>query len=136
MLRTKQVLGGSSLKKLKVILDTVGPDGVLRDQYMHCGAGQSFRTSGRGVQMQNLKRLPPQPRGIAELFDPQQDWTNEELAENVRQCFTAHHPQGSLIVGDFSSVESRGLAYLAGEQWKLAVPMPEGMLLRSSTARL
>lgn len=119
MLQTKQTLGGSSLKKLKVILDTVGPDGVLRDQYMHCGAGQSFRTSGRGVQMQNLKRLPPQPRDIAELFDPMSVWTNDELAENLRQVFTAHHPQGALIVGDFSSVESRGLAYLAGEQWKL-----------------
>lgn len=119
MLRTKQTLGGSSLKKLKVILDTVGPDGILRDQYMHCGAGQSFRTSGRGVQMQNLKRLPPQPRDLAELFDPMSVWTNDDLAENVRQVFTAHDPQGSLIVGDFSSVESRGLAYLAGEQWKL-----------------
>lgn len=119
MLRTKQTLGGSSLKKLKVILDTVGPDGILRDQYMHCGAGQSFRTSGRGVQMQNLKRLPPEPRDMAELFDGHSVWTNDDLAENLRQVFTAHHPQGSLIVGDFSSVESRGLAYLAGEQWKL-----------------
>ena len=119
MLQTKQTLGGSSLKKLKVILDTVGPDGFLRDQYMHCGAGQSFRTSGRGVQMQNLKRLPPQPRDMAELFDPTSVWTNDDLAENLRQVFTASQPQGSLIVGDFSSVESRGLAYLAGEQWKL-----------------
>ena len=119
MLHTKQTLGGSSLKKLKVILDTVGPDGFLRDQYMHCGAGQSFRTSGRGVQMQNLKRLPPQPRGMAELFDPTSVWTNDDLAENLRQVFTASQPQGSLIVGDFSSVESRSLAYLAGEQWKL-----------------
>ena len=119
MLQTKQTLGGSSLKKLKVILDTVGPDGILRDQYMHCGAGQSFRTSGRGVQMQNLKRLPRKHRDMAELFDPTSVWTNDDLAENLRQVFTASQPQGSLIVGDFSSVESRGLAYLAGEQWKL-----------------
>lgn len=118
MLETKQILGGSSLKKLQVILDTVGHDGRLRDQYLHIGAGQSFRTSGRSVQMQNLKRLA-QPRDMLELMDDESEWTNEDLALNLRQVFTASHPQGALIVGDFSSVESRGLAWLAGEQWKL-----------------
>src|SRR5690606_32660614 len=42
-----------------------------------------------------------------------------KLAENIRQVFTSEHPDGRIIVGDFSSVESRGLAWLAGEQWKL-----------------
>lgn len=118
LLETKQILGGSSLKKLQVILDTVGSDSRLRDQYLHIGAGQSFRTSGRSVQMQNLKRLA-QPRDMLELMDDGSEWTNEDLALNLRQVFTASHPQGALIVGDFSSVESRGLAWLAGEQWKL-----------------
>lgn len=117
LLRTKQILGGSSLKKLPVIELTTGEDGQLRDQYMHVGAGQSYRTTGRGVQMQNLKRLH-NPRDMSALFGTGA-WTNTELAENMRQLFTAHHPGGSLIVGDFSSVESRGLAYLAGEDWKL-----------------
>jgi hypothetical protein len=57
MLQTKLTLGGSSLSKLEVIKRLVSKDGRLRDQYMHAGAGQSMRTSGRGVQMQNLKRL-------------------------------------------------------------------------------
>src|SRR5213075_2901051 len=47
----KQTLGGSSLKKLKVILDVTAEDGRLYDQYLHCGAGQSLRTTGRSVQM-------------------------------------------------------------------------------------
>lgn len=122
LLVTKQILGGSSLKKLQVILDTatMQPDGTyrLRDQYLHAGAGQSLRTSGRSVQMQNLKRLS-EPANMSELNDPGSDWDNTKLAENLRQVFTASHPQGRLVVGDFSSVESRGLAYLAGEEWKL-----------------
>lgn len=119
LLRTKQVLGGSSLKKLDVIERVTGEDGQLRDQYMHIGAGQSYRTTGRGVQMQNLKRLHNQ-RDMSELADPDPwgSWSNSHLAENMRQLFTASAPTGSLIVGDFSSVESRGLAYLAGEDWK------------------
>lgn len=118
MLKTKQILGGASLKKLQVILDTTGPDGRLRHQYVHAGAGQTYRTSGRGVQMQNLKRLAV-VKDMATLDDPAVDWTTDELAENIRQVFTARSPRGALIVADYSSIESRGLAYLAGEKWKL-----------------
>lgn len=117
LLRTKQVLGGSSLKKLAVIERTTSEDGQLRDQYMHVGAGQSYRTTGRGVQMQNLKRLH-NPLLMVDL-DGGLAWNNHQLAENMRQLFTASSPGGALIVGDFSSVESRGLAYLAGQHWKL-----------------
>lgn len=118
LMETKQILGGSSLKKLQVILDTVGDDGKLRDQYLHIGAGQSWRTTGRSVQMQNLKRLK-EPANMDELQELDIQWSNEKLAENLRQVFTSSHPDGFLIVGDFSSVESRGLAWLAGAEWKL-----------------
>src|SRR5690606_27019605 len=56
LLETKQEIGGSTLSKLPKILDLVGPDDQLRDQYLHVGAGQTYRTTGRGVQMQNLKK--------------------------------------------------------------------------------
>ena len=119
LLRTKQALGGSSLKKLQVIIDTTGDDGRLHDQYLHIGAGATYRTTGRGVQMQNLKRLHGQGDDMQELKDPATDWDNGKLASNLRQVFTASDPQGQLIVGDFASVESRGLAWQGGEQWKL-----------------
>jgi hypothetical protein len=122
MLHTKQTLGGSSLKKLVTILDTVVPDPHggyrLKDQYLHAGAGQTLRTTGRSVQMQNLKRLT-RAADMDELMNTWFVWDNEKLAENIRQTFTASDPKGRLIVGDFKSVESRGLAYLAGEEWKL-----------------
>src|SRR6188768_1035495 len=121
LLRTKQVLGGSSLKKLQVILDTVVEEdrvARLKDQYVHCGAGQTLRTSGRSVQMQNLKQLSV-ISDVEELDDQEVFWDNTKLAENLRQVFTASDVNGRLIVGDFKSVESRGLAYLADEAWKL-----------------
>jgi DNA polymerase len=117
LLRTKQALGGSSLKKLQVIIDTAN-EGRLLDQYLHCGAGQTLRTTGRSVQMQNLKRLST-IEDMDTLHDPSVYWDNTQLAENLRQVFTASDPKGKLIVGDFSSVESRGLAWLAHEDWKL-----------------
>jgi DNA polymerase len=120
LLNTKQVLGGSSLKKLKVILDTYVDDGAgprVKDQYVHCGAGQTLRTSGRSVQMQNLKRLKV-ILDMDELLDQAVQWNNTMMAENMRQVFTSSDEGGRLIVGDFSSIESRGLSYLAGEAWK------------------
>ena len=118
MLVTKLELGGSSLSKLGVIKRLVSEDGRLRDQYMHAGAGQSMRTSGRGVQMQNLKRLTNK-LNMDDRYELAQA-NNDALASNIRQLFKAEHPEGQLIVGDFSAVESRGLAYLANEKWKLA----------------
>lgn len=121
LLRVKQELGGSSLKKLQVILDTVSPDGKLRNQYMHYGASASGRTTGRGVQMQNLPRMNGVGRDMSSLkiTTPTLYWPNEDLSANIRQVFTASTPGGALLVGDFASVESRGLAYMAGETWKL-----------------
>ena len=119
MLVTKQELGGSSLKKLDVIINTVGSDGRLRNQYMHVGAGQTYRTSGRGVQMQNLKRLSGEVMDMENLYDETYEADNDELASNLRQLFRASQPGGELIVGDFSSVESRGLAWVAGADWKI-----------------
>ena len=125
MLYAKKMLGGSGLRKLDVIERMVGDDNRLRGQYMHIGAGQSFRTTGVGVQMQNLKRLPPQPSDLPHFLKTWKEserrdarWTNDALGKNLRQLFNVEEP-GRLIVGDFSSVESRGLAWMADAQWKL-----------------
>jgi len=119
LLQVKQAMGGSSLKKLRTILDTVSEEGLLYDQYLHAGASTTLRTTGRSVQMQNLKRLGGKGDDVEELKDPSIHWDNAKMARNLRQVFTASHEGGSLVVGDYSAVESRGLAWLAGEEWKL-----------------
>ncbi|WZB39164.1 DNA polymerase i [Microbacterium phage JordanFarm] len=121
MLETKLEIGGSTLTKLPVIQRLTSEDGILRDQYMHAGAGQTFRTTGRGVQMQNIKKLDGNIRDVETLYDFNEHWSNGDMAGQLRQVFESRHPEGEVIVGDFAGVESRGLAYEAGEEWKLQV---------------
>ena len=121
MVETKDEMGGSALSKLPVIERLISEDGRLRDQYMHLGAGASFRTTGRGVQLQNIKKLDGDIKDISTILNPKEDWSNGNMAGQMRQVFVSSHPEGELIVGDFSGVESRGLAYQAGEEWKLQV---------------
>lgn len=117
LLKVKQALGGSSLKKLDTILATQY-EGRVYDQYVHAGAPQSLRTSGRSIQMQNLPRLE-HVRHMEDLHLSGATWSNDELAGNLRQVFTSSDPAGQLLVADFASIESRALAYQAGEEWKV-----------------
>ena len=112
----KQDLGGSSLSKLETIVRQVCEDHRLRHQYAHCGAGQSWRTSGIGVQMQNLPRLGEH---LHDMGMSVAGLTNTELSQNLRQVFLAEMPSRYLLVSDLSSIEARVLAWMAWEEWKL-----------------
>ena len=66
LLELKQKLGGSAYKKLESILDRIGPDGRLRNQFMYHGA-HTGRWSGRGVQLQNLFKAI---KTVSTVLDP------------------------------------------------------------------
>lgn len=117
LLNVKSAIGGSSLKKLQTLIDRTTDNGRLHDSYLHCGAGATYRTTGRGVQMQNLKRIGGNKMAMEDL--PHHTFSNTVMGANVRQVFTSSQRGGQLIVGDFASVEARGLAWQANELKKL-----------------
>ena len=104
---------------------------ALRGQFQFCGAGRTGRWSGRGVQVQNLPRTP---KGFdAQLFydmvaaDPVN--VNKVapapildcVSWSLRSCLKAADDQKVLWSFDFSQIEARVLAWLAGQQDVLAV---------------
>lgn len=133
ILELKQKLGGSAYKKLESILDRMGIDKRLRDQFVYHGA-HTGRWAGRGVQLQNLfkpdpkvtsydwgktvkdsekRRLDIYTRAIRlgkKLYTP---FTPMNLvASTIRGAFIAT-PGYKLDVGDLAQIESRVLACLA-----------------------
>lgn len=123
ILELKVKLGGSAYKKLEKILNLVGEDGRLRDQFVYHGA-HTARWSGRGVQLQNLYKsdkevsrfLNTYTRAIRMGKKIYSANTNMALvASTIRSAFAAP-PGSTLIAGDLAQIESRVLAALAGCQ--------------------
>ena len=119
LLETKLEIGGSTLSKLPAIIRLVSSDARLRDQYMHIGAGATYRTTGRGAQLQNIKKLDGDIKDMETIYDIKHHWSNGDMAGQLRQVFCSAHEDGRYLVADFVGVESRGRSFAAGEQWML-----------------
>lgn len=116
----------TSTAKYKALVNASSDDGRLRNTLQFAGAQRTARWAGRIFQPQNMPRPDmKQPEidegidalkaGCAELFFSN---TMRLTANTVRGCIVAP-PGKKLAIADLSNIEGRGLAYLAGERWKL-----------------
>jgi len=126
----------ASNNKLKRMLDMAkSGSGALEGQFQFCGAGRTGRWSGRGVQVQNLPRIP---KGFSpDLFARAAaqaciggPWDIGIVAPapvldcvswSLRSCLQAADNMKRLWSFDFSQIEARVLAWLAGQRDILAV---------------
>ena len=104
-------------------------DGRAHGMFQFYGANRSGRWAGRLIQLQNLPQnhLPDleQARqyvidGDYEMLDLLYDSVPSVLSELIRTAFVPR-PGYKFIVSDFSAIEARVLAYLAGEKWRSQV---------------
>lgn len=116
----------TSTAKYNALLKATSRDGKLRNTLQFAGAQRTARWAGRIFQPQNMPRPDMEQedidegilalkQGCAELFFKD---VMRLTSNTVRGCIIA--PDGKkLVVSDLSNIEGRGLAYLAGETWKL-----------------
>ena len=125
VLTLRQQLAKSSVKKYQAMENAVCADSRAHGMFAFYGANRTGRFSGRIIQLQNLyKNTMPdlaQARelvrcGDFEALEILYDSVPEVLSELIR---TAIVPQDGrkFIVADFSAIEARVLAWLAGEKW-------------------
>lgn len=143
VLEIRQKLARASTKKLQKIVDcTSASDGRLRGLLQYCGAGRTGRWSGRLVQPQNLINTSHDMdaligairTGNTELIELLFDDVPTAIAESLRGMFIADKGK-ELIVADYSAIEARVLAWLAGEESKLDV-FRQGKPVYETTAEL
>lgn len=127
VLRIRQALGKTSVKKYGAMLAATCADGRLRGILQFYGANRSGRWAGRLVQTHNLARntLPDldlarelAAAGDFETLEALFGETSFVFSELIRTAFV---PSDGcrFVVSDFSAIEARVIAWLAGEEWVL-----------------
>jgi len=122
-------LAKSSVRKYQAMQNAVCTDGRCHGMFQFYGANRSGRWAGRLIQLQNLPQNHMEDleqardlvkAGDYEMLDMLYDSVPGVLSELIRTAFIPR-PGYKFIVSDFSAIEARVLAYLAGEQWVLDV---------------
>ena len=144
VLELRQMLGKTSTKKYQAILDAACKDNRIRGLLQYYGAGRTGRWAGRRVQLQNLSQNHLENIGsVREMVRSRDLDTLEMVFDNVpdvlsqliRTAFVA--PEGhTLLVADFSAIEARVIAYLAGELWRMDVFAKGGDIYCSSASQM
>lgn len=128
-LRLRLQLAKSSVKKYQAMQNAVCKDGRAHGMFQFYGANRSGRWAGRLIQLQNLPQnhMPDlaEARSIVKAgdYDTLQllyDDIPDTLSQLIRAAFVPR-PGYKFIVSDFSAIEARVLAYLAGETWRSKV---------------
>ena len=143
-LQLRQQLAKSSVRKYTAMDKAACKDSRARGMFQFYGANRTGRFSGRLIQLQNL----PQNH-MADLSQARElvlsgnyaalELLYEDIPDTLSQLIrTAFVPQNGrkFIVSDFSAIEARVLAWLAGETWRMQVFAEGGDIYCASATKM
>lgn len=144
MLEIRQQLGKTSIKKYVAMDVARGEGDRVRGLTQYYGANRTGRWAGRLVQMQNL------PRNYLKTLDYARNVAKAKNYEGLKLLYgnvpdtlsqlirTAFIPSegNKFVVADFSAIEARVIAWLAGEQWVNEVFATHGKIYEATAAQM
>ena len=144
MLEIRQQLGKTSIKKYMAVDAARCSDDRVRGLTQYYGANRTGRWAGRLVQMQNL------PRNYLKTLDGARKIVKAGNYEGLRLIYgnvpdtlsqlirTAFIPSegNKFVVADFSAIEARVIAWLAGEQWVNEVFATHGKIYEATASQM
>lgn len=144
MLELRGKVTRTSISKYTAIQNAICGDSKLRGIIQYYGANRTGRFAGRIFQPQNLKRnqlkLLEEARELVRTNDIETlellfEDLGDVLSNLVRTCLI---PQkgGKFIISDFSAIEARVLAWLAGEQWRMDIFNSHGKIYEASASMM
>lgn len=144
ILRLRQDIAKSSVKKYIAMQNVVGKDSRARGLIQFYGANRTGRFSGRLIQVQNLPQNHLEPLEEARELIRNEDLdailgkfgaVSTVLSELIRTAFIPK-PGHRFIVSDFSAIEARVLAWLSKEEWRLELFKKGGDIYCQSASKM
>ena len=144
MLEIRKELGKTSTKKYNAVEACVCADGRIRGLLQFYGASRTGREAGRLVQVQNLPHdVVPAMDLARQLVKTRQldalrltyGSVTSTLSALIRTVFVAA-PGKTFIDADFSAIEARVIAWLAGEEWVLEVFRTHGKIYEATASQM
>ncbi len=144
VLSLRQQLAKSSVKKYQAMQNAVCNDGRARGMFMFYGANRTGRWAGRIIQLQNLPQNHMDDLAEARELVRQGDYDSLEmlyddipdtLSQLIRTAFIPK-PRYLYYVADFSAIEARVLAHIAGEAWRSKVFLDNGDIYCASASAM
>jgi DNA polymerase len=144
VLELRQKLAKSSIKKYTAMENVVCRDGRARGMFQFYGANRTGRFSGRLIQLQNLPQnhmsdLEEARNLIKENNTQALELLYEDIPDTLSQLIrTSFIPSQDkkFIVADFSAIEARVIAWLAGEKWRVDVFAEGGDIYCASASQM
>ena len=143
VLTIKKHLSFASIKKVGAMIECACDDGRVRGTLQFYGASTG-RASGRLIQPQNFKRptIADTDASYADICAGEgEDHIElfhgpllEVIGSSIRHFI--HDPEGPIFDVDFSAIEARVSAWLAGEEWKLEVFRTHGKIYEATICRM
>lgn len=144
VLELRQLTGKTSTKKYQAILDAACADHRIRGLLQYYGAARTGRWAGRRVQLQNLAQNHLENIGTVrelvrardlETLELAYDSVPDVLSQLIRTALVAK-PGHTFLVADYSAIEARVVAWMAGEQWRMDVFAQGGDIYCSSASQM